>query len=116
MINGTCHCGAVSFDYPTTPEFAVACNCSACRRYGAHWIYETADKIKISGETLSYSWGDKDLAFHSCKICGVTTHWSNRNDPVSGRMAVNLKLADPDVAKPIPIRPFDGADTWEFLD
>jgi hypothetical protein len=31
-------------------------------------------------------------------------------------MAVNLRLADPDVMAAVPIRHFDGADTWEFLD
>ena len=31
-------------------------------------------------------------------------------------MAVNLRLADPDVVAKVPVRHFDGADTWEFLD
>jgi hypothetical protein len=31
-------------------------------------------------------------------------------------MAVNLRLADPKDIKDIPLRHFDGADTWTFLD
>ena len=116
MISGSCHCGKVTFDFPGQPEFSVSCNCSACRRFGALWIYDTADRITIRGETLSYAWGDKYLAFHSCKNCGVATHWANLNEPDTGRMAVNLKLADPDVVSTIPVRSFDGADSWEFLD
>lgn len=31
-------------------------------------------------------------------------------------MAVNASLADPERLRDIPVRHFDGADTWEFLD
>ncbi|MBO9463760.1 aldehyde-activating protein [Tropicibacter sp. R15_0] len=56
------------------------------------------------------------MAFHSCPTCACTTHWSNLNEPETGRMAVNVRLADPEISKSIPLRHFDGADSWTFLD
>ena len=39
MLEGSCLCGAVRWHYDDFPESATACNCSACRRYGALWAY-----------------------------------------------------------------------------
>ena len=30
-INGKCHCGAVRFSHPGSPDHATSCNCSICR-------------------------------------------------------------------------------------
>lgn len=37
-------------------------------------------------------------------------------DAPDAYMAVNLRLADPDVVAAVPVRRFDGADSWTFLD
>ncbi|MGO1117133.1 GFA family protein [Rhodovibrionaceae bacterium A322] len=119
MITGTCHCQAVSYRYHATPPWALKCNCSICRRLGALWIYAKVARINIlgaAGTTRRYLWGDRKIAFHSCRTCGCTTHWENLDDPVGGRMAVNLNLADPEVAEGISVRRFDGASSWQFLD
>ncbi|MEJ8563194.1 GFA family protein [Yoonia sp. GPGPB17] len=117
MITGTCHCGAVSYVFDDTPKRATSCNCSVCRRLGALWIYAKLPLITVNGPTFGHARGEKSLAFHSCRICGCTTHWENLNptEP-DAYMAVNLRLADPDVAAAIPVRHFDGAETWTFLD
>ena len=117
MITGSCHCGAVSYVFDHTPSRATSCNCSICRRLGALWIYARLEQITVSGPTFGYTRGEKSLAFHSCKTCGCTTHWENLK-PVGpdAYMAVNLRLAQPDVVATIPVRYFDGADSWTFLD
>ncbi|MGH1412529.1 MAG: GFA family protein [Pelagimonas sp.] len=116
MIKTACHCGAVQLEFDDTPEFAVSCNCSICHRLGAHWIYAQTSNVTIQGQTQAYAHGDKNIAFHRCQTCGCTTHWSNLNDPKEGRMAVNIRLADRDLASKIPLRLFDGAESWTFLD
>lgn len=117
MITGTCHCGAVSYTFDKTPKWATSCNCSVCRRLGVLWIYAEPHDIVFTGDenTISYAYGDKNLSFHTCKTCGSTTHWANAKEP-SGLMAVNLRLAEPDVVASIPVRKFDGAVTWSYLD
>jgi hypothetical protein len=119
MIVGWCHCGAVRFELARTPEWLTACNCSVCRRLGALWAYGDASEVRLIGKpdaTSGYVWGDRSLAFHSCRTCGCTTHWQSLQPDRSTRMGVNCRLADPEVIASLPIRRFDGADSWVFLD
>lgn len=118
-ITGSCHCGEVSYEMKTPPRHAVECNCSICRRLGTIWGHGEAGDIEIKaapGATLSYVWGDKGLAFHTCNTCGCTTHWQSLSAEFPGRLAVNLRLAPPGTIEAIGLRHFDGADTWTFLD
>jgi len=116
IITGRCVCGDVRFKI-TRPEKVTSCNCAACRRYAALWAYAppaTAQIIAAEGATIAYARGERSLAFHSCATCGATTHWASLIDE---KVAVNLRLADdPSVLEGIPVRHFDGADTWRFLD
>ena len=116
MISGTCHCGAVSFTCDATPDFAVRCNCSACRKLGALWVHAPIEKVHVTGETRSYAYGEKNLAFHTCLTCGATTHWSSLKPEERPHMAVNVNLAELDYVDSLRVRRFDGAKTWAFLD
>lgn len=99
------------------------CNCSICRRYATLWAHATRDDLKIlAGETATeaYVYGDKQLGFHRCARCGVVAYWlghGDANPELVGRLAVNMNLVEPVSAiADLPIRNFDGADTWRFLD
>lgn len=119
-IKGACHCGAVTFEYPSTPEKLTRCNCSLCRRVGGLWAYAPKNQIKLhapDSAVIKYIQGDKYLATVSCKTCGSTTHWEPLQDKApDARMAVNMNMADPKDIEGVRIRRFDGADTWQFLD
>ena len=39
MVKGACHCGAVTIELRHAPQSLTECNCSICRRYGAHRAY-----------------------------------------------------------------------------
>jgi len=85
----------------------------------ALWAHGPEGVIKIiqgKDATLAYVWGDKGLAFHSCKTCGCTTHWQGLEPESPRNMAVNAALSDPQDIAELPLRHFDGADTWQFLD
>jgi hypothetical protein len=102
-----------------TPAWLTECNCSICRRIGGLWAHAGTASISIDcneGATLAYAWGDRTLAFHTCRTCGCTTHWENLQPDEHARMAVNCRMADPADIAGIRIRHFDGADTWAFLD
>ena len=117
-ITGACLCGAIHFVH-RAPEKLVRCNCAACRRYGTLWAHGDLPDIEIAetGPAIRFRRpdGDGDLAFVSCATCGVTTHWE-AVDPNSTRRAVNAALCDPATVAHLPVRRFDGADTWRFLD
>ncbi len=119
MMNGTCHCGVVHFKFHGHPTRLVVCNCSICSRLRPLWAYGRGGVIEITkgvDQTMAYVWGDKSLAFHSCKTCGCTAHWKGLSSGNPQNMAVNMALCVPSEIREIPLRHFDGADTWTFLD
>ncbi len=116
MINGSCHCGTVTFQILEKPDSVVSCNCSICRKLNTVWAHSHRIKLALNapeGSTHIYKWGDKDLEFHSCKTCGCTTHWMATD---GSRYAVNCQLASETDMDGVRVRRFDGAQTWAFLD
>jgi hypothetical protein len=71
------------------------CNCSICRRLGARWAYYSPAQVgcRGPGSTQPYVWGDRMLAFHRCRSCGVTTHWQSL-DGTQDRMGINARMID----------------------
>ncbi len=117
MIEGSCACGAVTWRFHGVPEGATACNCTACRRYGALWAYDhEGEGIHVSGPATAYVRGDS-LGFHFCPTCGCMAFWRGLKTNAEGkrRIAVNLRLAEPQAVADVPIDHFDGFDTWEDL-
>jgi len=119
MIHGSCHCGAVRWQFKAEPDGATVCNCTACRRYGVLWAYDYLDEgIVVSGETRAYVRADGgSLSFNFCPTCGCVAYWLGLREDDQGRrrIAVNLRLAEPDAVATIPIDRFDGLNTWTDL-
>ena len=102
-----------------TPEIATACNCSLCRRSGGPWVYFPFGTVVITGHpenTTDYVWGDRTLRTVRCRTCGSVTHWEPLQPTSDGRHGVNLANFDPALIASVPVRRFDGADTWAFID
>ena len=117
MIQGSCLCGSVRWQFEGQPDGATACNCTACRRYGVLWAYDyEGEGIKVSGTTQSYARG-KALEFHFCPTCGCMSFWRGLRKEADGRtrIAVNLRLAEPEAVAQIPIDHFDGLNTFDDL-
>lgn len=117
MIVGSCHCGAVKWQYAAQPEGATACSCTVCRRYGVLWIYDYEDEgVRVEGRTSYYVRGT-EIEFHFCPVCGCVTHYRGirKQDDGRRRVAVNCRLAEPEVVARIPIDHFDGLDTFTDL-
>jgi hypothetical protein len=117
MIRGSCLCGAVAWQFAGKPDGATACNCTACRRYGVLWAYDFEEEgIKVSGATRAFARGDS-LEFHFCPVCGCIAFWRGKKRDRDGRLriAVNLRLAEPEAVADIPIDHFDGLNTFDDL-
>lgn len=118
MIEGSCDCGAVRWRFEGQPEDATSCNCTLCRRYGALWAYDhEGEGIEVSGETGAYLRGQKWIAFHFCPVCSCVAYWRalQKNEEGRRRMAVNLRLAEPDAVAGIPMHRFDGLGEFVSL-
>lgn len=117
MLEGMCLCGSVRWRYQDMPKSATACSCTACRRYGVLWAYgyEGVD-VHLSGLTKAYVRGDS-LGFHFCPQCGCLAYMRGLEPNHEGRrrVAVNLRMTEPEPIAQIPIRHFDGLDKWEDL-
>ena len=117
MIEGACLCGAVRWQFDGEPDGATVCNCTACRRYGVLWAYDYLDEaIRVVGNTQAYARGT-GLTFHFCPTCGCLAFWRGLEPDAAGRrrIAVNLRLADPETVAHVPIDRFDGLDAFEDL-
>jgi len=116
MIQGSCLCGAVQWRFDGMPDSATACNCTACRRYGALWAYGfEGGGIDVSGSTQTYTRG-KWVVFHFCPACGCVAYWRGLETSKRGRpMGVNLRLTDPESVAPILINHHDGLKTAQDL-
>lgn len=116
MIQGSCHCGSVQWTFKGTPESATACNCTACRRYGALWAYDyEGEGVDVTGTTKPYIRG-KSLGFHFCPECGCMAYWRSLQPGEDGRLriGVNLRLTEPAPVAHLPIDHFDGLDVGGF--
>ena len=117
MIQGSCHCGAVRWTFEGQPDGATACNCTVCRRYGVLWAYDYENEgIKVSGPTRAYVPG-RHLGFHFCPNCGCVAYWRGLEPDQQGRrrIAVNLRLTEPEAVARIPIDRFEGLVSFEDL-
>ena len=106
--HGSCHCGAIRLVLRETPPDAGDCNCSLCRRIGGLWHHTTPDMVTTEGVGVAYRQGDCMLNNWHCGTCGCTTHWTPV-DPAYPRMAVNLRMFEPDLWRDLPRRLIDGA-------
>jgi len=121
LLEASCHCGATGWTLQGDPGPVTACNCSLCHRYGALWAYDYEDgRIALRGATASYrrvGKADPALEILFCPACAAVLAWRGLRQEADGRrrMAVNLRLAPPDLVYELPIDHFDGLDTFEDL-
>jgi hypothetical protein len=120
VTRGQCLCGAVKWEYHGDITDATICNCTACRRYGALWAYGF-DGVDIHvtaqpGGLTAYARG-KALSFNFCKACGNLVSWRGLKPGEDGqtRIAVNLRLAEPEAVAGVPLQCFEGLHSFEDL-
>jgi len=121
MLKGDCHCGATGWTLTGDPGSVTGCNCTLCRRYGVLWAYDyEAERINVFGPRATYTRpgkADPSLEIHFCPNCGNVICWRGLRLDEKGRrrMAVNIRLADPEKVAALPIDHFDGLDSFEDL-
>lgn len=115
MLTATCHCGAVRVEIPRRPRSLTNCNCSICRRYGTLWAYYKGSQVRVTGATVAYSWGDRQLRFVRCRACGCVTHWEPIQPTSFSRVGINARNFEPSSIGPVRIRLLDCATTWKYL-
>ncbi len=111
--NGSCHCGAVSFEVEAPENLQVDdCNCSICSKSGfLHLIVAKRDFKLLTGEgdlqTYTFNTGVAKHTF--CKTCGVKPFYTPRSNPDG--VAVNARCLDTTPGS-LTVMGFDGQN-WE---
>ncbi len=113
VFKAICHCGNILLEVSTLKETITQCNCSICRRLASQWMYFKTDEVKVSWkkkESRSYMWGDKEILFHHCPLCGCTTHYTVASHSELDRIAINANMLEPKLIENLKIRRFNGAE------
>ena len=79
LINGSCHCGNISFTLEWEPEPteipARACDCSFCTKHGGVWTSNPRGVLRVAvrdpAQRRPYQFGTRTADFHICTRCGV---------------------------------------------
>ena len=119
MFQAECHCGNVTISAIELPLSVTSCNCSICHRLGAIWAYYDLTDVEIQTQeypVIIYSWGEKSIEYHHCSKCGCSTHYTATESNGSDLIAINIRMAPATVTDSIPVRYFDGAVTWQYVD
>jgi len=119
VLEGSCHCGKVRIVLSQPPSHTIKCNCSICIRLGALWAHYEAAMVSIEGHpqnTSAYVWGRETLKTIRCKTCGCATHWEALTPQAGAEIGVNMNNFDQQLIRDTPVRVFDGANTWAYLD
>jgi hypothetical protein len=86
LIDGSCHCGNVTFQLDWKPDPveipARACGCSFCVKHGGVWTSCPAGSLRVRvrrpEHVTRYGFGTKTAEFHVCTGCGVVTVVTSR--------------------------------------
>jgi hypothetical protein len=120
-VRGRCHCGSVHWSFKGKIPDATICNCTICRRYGVLWAYGyDGQDIHVEdpkGVLVAYVWGSRSISFNFCSVCGNLVSWRGLKPREGGRtrIAVNLRLAEPEDVVDVPLQRFDGLGSFEDL-
>jgi hypothetical protein len=101
------------------PRSVTSCNCSICCRVAALWAYYTRSQARIVAghdAVTPYLWRDRVIEFYRCSACGCWTHYESIEKNADSRFAINMRCLAPAELATLPVRHFDGADTWKYLD
>jgi hypothetical protein len=120
VIDGTCHCGNLSFALtwePSPTEIAArACGCSFCSKHAGVWTSYPSGTLRIRVRDPSlvskYAFGTRTADFHVCARCGVVPIVTSL---IEGRLyaVVNVNTfdgIDPALLRRAPVS-FDGEVT-----
>lgn len=113
MLEGSCHCGAVSFSVDAeTPTSAISCNCSHCRRKGFLLAFFPPDQftLKSGRDALkSYFFNTRKIEHEFCMTCGCEAFAEGTGPDGKAMKAVNLRCVGNVNLDALDIQYYDGA-------
>jgi len=109
-VNGSCHCGNVTFSIDCIIEEFTHCDCSLCVKKNAVMlkVHESEFKMKSDWSSVSlYQWNAKIAKHYFCTRCGIYTFHKKRAAP--DYYGINVFCLDNFDSSSIPVVAADGA-------
>ncbi len=92
---GSCHCGAVQFEFDSEMTSVVRCNCSICSKKGAllHRVPPERFRLLDGADALRlYQFNTKTARHYFCGTCGIHPYSNPRLAP--DHYTVNLRSVE----------------------
>jgi hypothetical protein len=123
VLEGSCHCGAVTFRITAEMTDLYRCDCSLCRMKDALMtsVHEDRFKLLTGADVLSeYNWNTRVARHFFCSRCGIYPFHKKRAMPDHYGINVNcLHGFDPAgivvrqaEGKGMSLKPDDARDAW----
>lgn len=95
--NGSCQCGAVSYQVEVDLSSTITCNCSRCQRMGFVLSFAPADNFRLlsgSDDLTEYRFGSRSIQHLFCRTCGVESFARGTMPDGAPVIAVNANCLD----------------------
>lgn len=89
---GSCQCGAVSYEVDVDLDSTITCNCSRCQRMGFVLAFAPLSNFQLrsGADNLSeYLFNTKAIQHLFCKTCGVESFAYGKGPDGTSTVAVN---------------------------
>lgn len=93
MKNGSCLCGAVTYEVTGPLRSVVACHCIQCRKSSGHHVAATQaprDNVTIHGIRLKWYRSSDNAERGFCSACGSNLFWRALDAPTISIMAGSI--------------------------
>lgn len=97
LYQGSCQCGAVTFEADLSLDNPVVCNCSRCRRVASVLVFtpEAQFTLKSGGANLTeFTFNKHHIRHQFCKTCGVQGFSMATAPDGTPTVAVNINCLD----------------------
>jgi hypothetical protein len=108
---GSCQCGAVSYEVDVDIDDAITCNCSRCQRLGFVLAFTpwASFNLKSGREHLTeYRFNKKRIQHLFCKVCGVESFACGKAPDGSEIAAINVNCLEGVDPRALECRHVDG--------
>lgn len=120
MINGSCVCGAVTYEIKGTPKQINICHCKMCQKFSGSAF---GSFMRVMSEDFTLTKG-KETVFESspwakrtfCSKCGSSLRYINNEKPEYKFVATGTLDTDPGIRPKKHIFVKDKADWYEITD
>ncbi|MDF3936234.1 GFA family protein [Pseudomonas citronellolis] len=112
LHQGSCHCGAIAFEFEGEIGEVLSCNCSICRRKGSLLTFVPRDKLRLTtpeSAMSTYTFNNHRIEHKFCATCGVAPlAFANAPDG-SPMAAINVRCVPAVDLGTLKVREYDGA-------